>query len=383
MFATKPRQVIEISMIAVLAIVVVTQISTNNVYSTNFSTTISVPVTQENLTTIFKNTEKSVVQITSTVSTVDSSIIVNGYPLQGQSTRLGSGFIYDTNGDIITNNHVVDGSKTVNVTFVEGNTYTAKVIGTDPYNDIAVIHIIDNFTGENLAPLVLANSSQLEVGQGVAAIGNPYGLSDTMTHGIISQMGRLLNEQSAGGFSIPDVIQTDAAINPGNSGGPLLDMRGEVIGMNTAIRTISGAFSGIGFAIPSNDISRIVPYLIKDGSYKHPWLGITGTSVNPEFAKLHGLPRNYHGVVVEQIVKDSPAQKAGLVGANVDQNNNVTNKSDIIIAVDGHPVKTIYDIISYMDEHKSVGDKIVLTVNRDGKTIDLNTVLLGRPNRNS
>lgn len=382
MFATKPRQVIEISMIAVLAIVV-TQISTNNVYSTNFSTTISVPVTQENLTTIFKNTENSVVQITSTVSTVDSSIIVNGYPLQGQSTRLGSGFIYDTNGDIITNNHVVDGSKTVNVTFVEGNTYTAKVIGTDPYNDIAVIHIIDNFTGEDLAPLVLANSSQLEVGQGVAAIGNPYGLSDTMTHGIISQMDRLLNEQSAGGFSIPDVIQTDAAINPGNSGGPLLDMKGEVIGMNTAIRTISGAFSGIGFAIPSNDISRIVPYLIKDGSYKHPWLGITGTSVNPEFAKLHGLPRNYHGVVVEQIVKDSPAQKAGLVGANVDQNNNVTNKPDIIIAVDGHPVKTIYDIISYMDEHKSVGDKIVLTVNRDGKTIDLNTVLLSRPNRNS
>ncbi len=378
----KPKQVIEICLIVSLAIVVVT-LSTNNGYSTTNPSTMPIPVMRENLTEIFKNTESSVVQITSTVSTVDSSIIINGSPLQGQSTRLGSGFIYDTNGDIITNNHVVDGSKTVNVTFVDGNTFTARVIGTDPYSDIAVIRIIDNFTDERLVPLVLANSSQLEVGQEVAAIGNPYGLSDTMTHGIVSQVGRLLNEQSSGGFSIPNVIQTDAAINPGNSGGPLLDMRGEVIGMNTAIKTTSGAFSGIGFAIPSSDISRIVPYLIKDGSYKHPWLGISGAGVNPEFANLHGLPRNYHGVIVEQVVSGGPAQKAGLEGANVDQNNRVTNKPDIIIAVDGHPVKTIYDIISYLDEHKSVGDKIVLTVNRSGKIMDLDAILQARPNQNS
>lgn len=379
----KPRQVIEISVIAVLAIVALTQISTNNGYSTNFSTTtISVPVIPENLTTIFKNTENSVVQITNTVLTVDSNIIINGSPLQGQSTRLGSGFIYDTKGDIITNNHVVDGSKTVDVTFVDGNTYTAKVIGTDQYNDIAVIRIIDNFTGEHLVPLTLANSSKLEVGQGVAAIGNPYGLSDTMTHGIISQMGRFLNEQNAGGFSIPDVIQTDAAINPGNSGGPLIDMQGDVIGMNTAIKTSSGAFSGIGFAIPSNDISHIVPYLIKDGFYQHPWLGIAGTSVNPEFAEVHNMPRNYHGIIVEKVVKDSPAQKAGLIAAGIDENN-TSYRPDIIIAVDGHPMKTIYDIISYMDEHKSVGDKIVLTINRDGKILDLEITLQARPNPNS
>ena len=377
----RKKQAIEICLIASLAIAVVA-LSTNDGYSTTSPPTVPIQTTQESLTEIFKNSESSVVQITSTVSTVDSSIIINGSPLQGQSTRLGSGFIYDTKGDIITINHVVDGSKTVNVTFVGGITYTARVMGKDPYSDIAVIRIIDNFTNERLVPLVLANSSRLEVGQEVTAIGNPYGLSDTMTHGIISQVGRMLHEASAGGFSIPNVIQTDAAINPGNSGGPLLDMKGKVIGMNTAIRTTSGAFSGIGFAIPSNDISRIVPYLIKDGSYKHPWLGIAGTSVNQEFAKLHGLPRNYHGVIVEQVVKDGPAQKAGLEGANVDQNNNITNRPDIIIAVDGHPVKTIYDIISYLDEHKSVGDKIVLTVNRDGKMVDLNVILQPRPNQN-
>ena len=377
----KKKQVIEFCLIISLVIVVVT-LSTDNGYSASNPSAMQIQVTQQNLTEIFKNTESSVVQITSTVSTVDSSIIINGSPLQGQSTRLGSGFIYDAKGDIITNNHVVDGSKTVNVTFVDGNTYTARVMGTDPYSDIAVIRIIDNFTDERLVPLVLGNSSQLEVGQAVTAIGNPYGLSDTMTHGIVSQVGRLLNEASSGGFSRPNVIQTDAAINPGNSGGPLLDMEGEVIGMNTAIRTASGAFSGIGFAIPSSDISRIVPYLIKDGSYKHPWLGIAGAGVNPEFASLHGLPRNYHGVIVEQVVSGGPAQKAGLVGANVDQNNRVANKPDIIIAVDGHPVKTIYDIISYLDEHKSVGDKTVLTINRDGKMADLNVVLQPRPNQN-
>ncbi len=329
------------------------------------------------LTAIFKKVENSVVQITSKVSTVDNSVIINGSPLQSQSTRLGSGFVYDKEGRIITNNHVVEGSKTVNVTFEDGNTYTAKVIGTDPDNDIAVIQIIDNFSDENLTPLSFGDSSQLQVGQQVIAIGNPFGLSDTMTHGIVSQVGRLLPNGNVG-FSIPDVIQVDAPINPGNSGGPLLNIQGEVIGMNTAINTNTGEFSGVGFAIPSSSIQRVAPQLIKNGSYNHPWLGIAGTSMNPDVALANGLARNYKGVVVDQVVKDGPAYKAGLIPSTLDDNN-VPHGGDIITAVDGHPIKTIYDIIAYVDEQKSVGDKVDLTINRLGKTMDLTLVLQARP----
>ncbi len=332
-------------------------------------------------TSIFKKVENSVVQITSKVSTVDNSVIINGSPLQSQSTRLGSGFVYDKDGRIITNNHVVEGSKTVNVTFVDGNTYTAKVVGTDPDNDIAVIQIIDNFSDEAVTPLIFGDSSQLQVGQQVIAIGNPFGLSDTMTHGIVSQIGRLLPNQNVG-FSIPDIIQVDAPINPGNSGGPLLNMQGEVIGMNTAIKTNTGDFSGIGFAIPSNSILRIVPQLIKTGTYNHPWLGIAGTSMNPDVALANNLPRNYKGVIVDNIVKDGPADKAGITAATLDENN-IPHGGDIVTAVDGHPIKTIYDIIAYMDEYKSVGDKVVLTINRMGKTMDLIVLLQARPSSSS
>jgi len=332
-------------------------------------------------TSIFKKVENSVVQITSKVSTVDNSVIINGSPLQSQSTRLGSGFVYDKDGRIITNNHVVEGSKTVNVTFVDGNTYTAKVIGTDPYNDIAVIQIIDNFSDEAVTPLIFGDSSQLQVGQQVIAIGNPFGLSDTMTHGIVSQIGRLLPNENVG-FSIPDVIQVDAPINPGNSGGPLLNMQGEVIGMNTAINTSTGEFSGIGFAIPSNSILRVVPQLIKTGTYNHPWLGIAGTSMNPDVALANSLPRNYKGVIVDNVVKNGPADKAGIIPATLGENN-IPHGGDIVTAVDGHPIKTIYDIIAYMDDQKSVGDKVVLTINRMGKTMDLTVLLQARPSSSS
>ena len=335
---------------------------------------------QSDLTSIFKKVENSVVQITSKVSTVDNNVIINGMPLQSQSTRLGSGFVYDKEGRIITNNHVVEGSNTVNVTFVDGNTYTAKVVGTDPDNDIAVIQIIDNFSDENLTPLIFGDSSQLQVGQQVIAIGNPFGLSDTMTHGIISQVGRLLPNENLG-FNIPDVIQVDAPINPGNSGGPLLNTQGEIIGMNTAINTNTGEFSGVGFAIPSNSIQRIVPQLIKNGTYAHPWLGIAGTSMNPDVALANGLARNYKGVIVDQVVKDGPAYKAGLIPATLDDNN-IPHGGDIITAVDGHSIKTIYDIIAYVDDQKSVGDKIDLTIDRTGKTMDLTLLLQPRPAAN-
>jgi S1-C subfamily serine protease len=329
------------------------------------------------LTILFKQVESSVVQITSKVSTVNSHIIINGNPLESQSTRLGSGFVYDKQGHIITNNHVVEGAETVDVTFVDGNTYTAKVIGSDAYSDMAVLQIIDTFSDENLNPVTIGDSSELEVGQQVIAIGNPFGLSDTMTTGIISQTGRLLPNQDLG-FSIPDVIQTDTAINPGNSGGPLLNLQGEVIGINSAIKTNTGEFSGIGFAIPSSAIKRIIPELIENGHYGHPWLGISGSSLNPDIAESLGLERNYKGVFVQSVVKDSPAQKAGLVDGTFDKNKKITG-GDVIISIDENTVKRIDDIIFYIEEHKHVGDKIKLTVNRNGQTLELETVLQERP----
>lgn len=333
------------------------------------------------LTSLFEKTQNSVVQITSKVSTVDNTIIINGAPLSSQSTRLGSGFIYDKEGRIITNNHVVDGSSTVNVTFIDGNTYTAKVIGTDPDNDIAVIQIIDNFSDETLVPLQLGNSSELQVGQQVIAIGNPFGLSDSMTTGIVSAIGRLLPNENVG-YSIPDIIQVDAAINPGNSGGPLLNLQGEVIGMNTAISTNTGDFSGVGFAIPSNTIERIAPVLIKNGTYQHPYLGIAGRTMDPDVSLANGLPRNFKGVIVEKVVKGGPADMAGIIAATLDDNN-IPHGGDIITAIDGHPMKTIDDIIAYLDDEKSAGDKTTITVDRQGKALDLTATLEARPAQSS
>jgi S1-C subfamily serine protease len=330
------------------------------------------------LTDIFKRVENSVVQITSRVNdTGDLQIIINGNPLQGPSTRLGSGFVYDNQGHIVTNNHVVNGAKTVDVTFVDGNTYTAKVIGTDPSSDLAALQITDNFSVEKVVPLIIANSSSLQVGQQVIAIGNPFGLSDTMTTGIVSQTGRLLPNPDTQ-FGIPNGIQTDAAINPGNSGGPLLNMQGQVVGMNTAISSSTGEFSGIGFAIPSNAITRILPSLIQTGTYTHPWLGISGGSLTPALARNAGLPINYKGVLVRSVQVGSPAEKAGLHGVIQDVNSN-PHVGDIIVAIDGHQVKRIDDIINYMETQKSVGQTVKLTVNRNGQFMDLTATLQPRP----
>jgi S1-C subfamily serine protease len=327
---------------------------------------------------LFKMTQNSVVKITSTVSDPSEVTIINGVPSNGQETMLGSGFVYDTAGHIVTNAHVVGQNKSVYVTLTDGNTYNANVVGVDPYNDLAVVQITDNFTGESLVPLQLGNSSQLEVGQYVAAIGNPFGLEDTMTNGIISQLGRSLNDEETGSFSIPDVIQTSAAINPGNSGGPLLDMAGQIIGMNTAIKTDTGNFAGVGYAIPSNQIARIVPILIKSGTYQHPWLGIEGRNLTPDIALANGFERNFKGVVIEKISTNSSASKAGLVAATDDQEG-IPHGGDIIVSVDGHPVKSVYDITAYMDDYKFVGDKMSLGIDRAGKMIDVTVTLVARP----
>jgi S1-C subfamily serine protease len=231
---------------------------------------------QLSLNTIFKQTENSVVQITSKTPTTGVRNPLN--PQSPNATTSGSGFVYDKQGHIVTNGHVVGDAKVVDVTFPDGNRYTAKVIASDVYGDIAVLQILQNSSQSqqllsSLKPLVLGNSSKVDVGDAVIAIGNPFRLTDTMTTGIISGIGRSI-PISVGGFSIPNAIQTDAPLDPGNSGGPLLNMQGEVIGMNTAAVLSSGTFSGIGFAIPSNSITKIVPILIEKGYYPHPYLGL-------------------------------------------------------------------------------------------------------------
>ena len=182
------------------------------------------------------------------------------------------------------------------------------------------------------------------------------------------------------GFSIPDMIQTDAAINPGNSGGPLLNIQGQVIGMNTAIFSRTGSYSGIGFAIPSNTIAKEVPLIIKNGTYTHPWLGIAGGSITPEIAQNASLPRNYKGVVIGSVQPGSPADKAGLQAMTQDMSGSNTHIGDIITAVDGHPTKQIDDIINYIDSNKSIGDNVKLTINRNGQTMDVTATLQARPN---
>jgi S1-C subfamily serine protease len=321
-----------------------------------------------NLGEIYQNLEDSVVQITSTVTETSSNIIINGNPLKQQSSRLGSGFVYDNEGHIITNNHVVSGVTDVDITLSNGDFFSAKVIGTDEFNDIAVLQITDNYSDFQINPILFADSSQVKVGDQVIAIGNPFGLSNTMTTGIVSQIGRLLPNQESG-FSIPNIIQTDAAINPGNSGGPLLDNRGNLIGMNTAIESKVGEFAGIGFAVSSNTIKKIVPVLIEKGEYDHPWLGISGTTLSPNLVEKLNLPKNFRGALIYEVIKDGPADKAGIKDALYTLNREVAS-ADIVTSIDNIPVKRIDDIIAYISENKSVGDKVSLQIYRDSNVID-------------
>src|ERR671914_1676698 len=320
---------------------------------------------------IFNKVENSVVQITTSVPPITAP---NPDREQENQTALGSGFVYDENGHIVTNNHVVANARIVDITFIDGNRYTANVTGRDVYSDLAVLKIVENFTRAELAPpLPLGNSSELKVGDQVVAIGNPFGLEGSITTGIVSQTGRLLPLEETG-FSVPDAIQTDALINPGNSGGPLLNMKAEVIGVNTA-----GIFPGnIGFAVPSNAVKRIVPTLIEAGNYTHPWLGMTGGPLTSDMAQREGLERNFKGVIVDTIVKDSPADKAGVNGSITNQYGERLG-GDIITAVDGNPVIRMEDLISHLETEKSIGQNMTLTIYRDGNILDKQITVGERP----
>jgi S1-C subfamily serine protease len=291
---------------------------------------------------------------------------------------VGSGFVFDKKGHIITNAHVIDDATKTVVTFLDGRSYNAEIVGVDESTDIGVIKVSADL--KLLHPLSLGDSANLKVGETITAIGNPFGLSGSMTSGIISQMGRLLPSDS--GFSIPDVIQTDAAINPGNSGGPLLNMRGEIVGINTAIQSTTGEFTGVGFAIPSQTVAKIVPTLISEGEYKHPWIGISGKDIDPDTANVLGL-KDTLGFLIITVVEDSPAFDAGLIGSNETievEGREYPVGGDIITAVDGMDVRKIDDILIHLQRVKTVGDEMVLEILRDNRTTDITIILQERPN---
>ncbi len=328
----------------------------------------SSPGSQLSLADLFARSQEGVVQI-----------IVHKTGDNATDRAIGSGIVYDLGGHIITNNHVVDDYQKIRVVFHNGQSYPAKVSGTDKFADLAVIKV--DADPQTFHPLPLGDSSRLRIGDEVIAIGSPFGLSESMTSGIVSQLGRVLNPPDIGAFSIPNVIQTDTAINPGNSGGPLLNTRGEVIGINTAIQTQTGEFSGVGFAIPSNTMKRIVPALIQSGNYKHPWLGISGISVDPDLADSLNLPTR-SGFLVENIVSDSPAAKAGLHASNLTKTiDGIKYKygGDIITSVDKNPVSKLEDLLNYLQDYKSVGDKMQVQIIRENKTMDVTLVLQERP----
>lgn len=315
----------------------------------------------------------------------DSVVVITGYVIQYSffgrqySEVQGSGFVYEHNENmvVITNKHVVDDAENITVTFSNGNGYPAMVIGSDAYSDLAILSV--EAPDEEFQPLLMTSSSTLEVGDPVIAIGSPFGLGGTMTTGIISQLGRTIQDSVAGNFPIANIIQTSAAINPGNSGGPLLNYFGEVVGITTAIIQDS---NGLGFAVPSNTILREIDSLMTTGTYdQHPWVGIAGTDMTYEIAKAIGVNVTY-GWLITQVTTGGAAAQAGLQGGSEQVrivNEWVTVGGDIILAVDGTRIINGDTFMSYLEEHTTPGQIITLTILRDQQIQDISVLLKQRP----
>ncbi len=341
---------------------------------------------------IYANVNPSVVTISVTGSALSGGSNNQGSPFGGlpqghpqvPQGALGSGFVWDTSGHIVTNNHVIDGASTIEVTFADGTIVSGKVVGADPNSDLAVIQV--SVPASELHPVQLADSSQLKVGQFAIAIGNPFGEQNTMTTGIISALGRALpvNNSAAAGptYQIPDVIQTDAPINPGNSGGVLLNDQGQVVGVTSAIESPVQASSGIGFAIPSAIVQKVVPALIQSGHYDHPYLGISGTDLTPDLAKAMNLDASQRGALVGDVTPGGPAAKAGLKPSTQQttiQGQSVNVGGDVITAFDGHPVKTFDDLVASLERYGQIGQNATLTVLRGGQTQSVTVTVGARP----
>jgi 2-alkenal reductase len=349
---------------------------------TDLETETSIQATQVEVQVPLTSTDEQ--QILVSLYEKVNPAVVNITALENQNDQLleyseGSGFLYDQEGNIVTNAHVIYGASELEVTFANGLTVPAEVIGEDFSSDLAVIRVVE-FPSET-SPLLLGDDSDVKAGQTVVAIGNPFGFAGTMTRGIVSAIGRTIPALNT--FRIPKAIQTDAPINPGNSGGPLLNLNGEVIGINAQIRTDGEdrTNSGIGFAIPVSLVKRVIPALIMDGKYTWPWLGVSGGDLDWVTAQANDLPVN-QGAYLSFIVEDGPTDKAGLrgsTGTRTYENRTVESGGDVIIAINGEPVKSFDDLLIYVALFTSPGDTVTLTVLRDGVEKQFEVILEPRP----
>lgn len=350
---------------------------------------VSLQAIQQEYEKIYQKVLPSVVNVVVIESATSSSGAVPNSPFgqpngsQPRATALGSGFLWDTEGHIVTNNHVVNGAASIMVTFADGISKPATVVGTDVNSDLAVIKVEPS---TKYVPLQLTDSSSIKIGQIAIAIGEPAGLQGSMAVGIISGLGRSLGvdttTNSGINFSIPGIIQTDAPISPGNSGGPLVDISGQLIGVTTAIESPSQGYNSIGYAIPANIVKRVVPALISKGSYEHPWLGITGRSMSTEVAQAMKLNPDQRGVLVIDIDPNGPSAKVGLQVSNNQATiygQSVEVGGDIIIKIDGQLVNNFEDLASYLELNGEVGKPIQLTLLSSGKEVQVNVTLMARP----
>lgn len=332
---------------------------------------------QSQIIEVYQVTAPAVVNITNRGSVYDR--FMGAVPQEGT----GSGFVYDTEGHIVTNYHVVENAQQLLVTLADGQTYEAQIVGTDPINDLAVISV--DGAKSLPEPLVVGDSDSLQVGQFVLAIGNPFGLEQTLTTGVVSALGRVIQSPEDNRF-IGEAIQTDAAINPGNSGGPLLDLSGQVIGVNSQIISPSGASSGIGFAVSASTVRRVVPQLISNGKYSHPWLGVqllslTTANVNALKEAGVGVPVD-SGVLVLEAVAGGPADKAGIRGGSREVrigNYQVPVEGDIITAIDGQALASSQDLTVYLETETTVGKAVELSIVRNGEEQVVQVVLGEQP----
>jgi 2-alkenal reductase len=342
-------------------------------------------------TSVLEQQQRALVELYRRVNPAVVSIEVAGHhpavegaptPDQDIPFAQGSGFLFDDQGHIVTNNHVVEGATGFQVRFANGLTVAAALVGVDPGSDLAVLKV-DELPPQT-APLPLADSRAVEVGQTAIAIGNPFGERNTLTVGVVSGLGRSLSgpRSSQGGrFSITNVIQTDASINPGNSGGPLLNIRGEVIGVNTAIRSDTGTFEGIGYAVPSNAVARVAPALIGAGRYEHPWLGVGMRDVDPLLARRFQLAAE-QGVLITAVQRGSPAEQAGLRAGVTSGDYGgvpVLYDGDIVTAINGQRVLSGDDLVGYLETNAQVGEQVTLSVLRAAEQREITVTLGSRP----
>jgi 2-alkenal reductase len=337
------------------------------------TTTVTQPTTVTELRTITQQLYLGGANYSAIYENVKDSVVMIRV-LSSSGGAIGSGFVYDEKGHIVTNNHVVQAGNIYRVVFRDGNTYAATLVGSDVDSDLAVLRIVNPPT--TLKPLKLGDSKALKIGEEVIAIGNPFGF-----RGYVDRRGCESERQASAHrprIQYPGVIQTDAAINPGNSGGPLLNMRGEVVGVNTAIEP---AGVGIGYAVPSSIVARVVPKLIESGKYERGWIGIQSTTLDMDIAAAMNAPVQ-RGVLIVDVVPNSPAQRAGLRGGDrtVSVFNTVVKVGgDIIVAVDGRPVGSLDELLLYLEENTSPGQTVVFTVVRGRETLTVNVTLGVRP----